>query len=187
MPVLETITQRHAFRALSAEPIADEVLTEITQAGCLAPSCYNNQPWRIIVARGERLTALKTSLAEGNAWAQVAPAIIAMAVRACDDCRLEDGRDYAFYDAGLCAMNMILQATALGLVAHPIAGYSPAKAKKALGIPKDYVLINLIILGRRGESNSLTDWQRAAESGQRERRPVDTTVAFEAWPAAWQT
>jgi nitroreductase len=201
MELLKAISDRRAYRALSPEPLPEDAVRRIVEAGALAPSCYNNQPWRIVVrdvpvltdgpqdgapslARGDALPpdALREALAEGNAWATRAPLIIAVAVRASDDCRLEDGRDYALFDAGLCAMNMMIQATAEGIVAHPIAGYNPKKAKAALGIPADYVLAVLIVVGKHGDPEApdappLKEWQLKGETAPRQRKPLGE-VAF---------
>jgi len=205
MKLLKAISDRRAYRALSPDPLPDDAVRRIVEAGTLAPSCYNNQPWRIVLhdvpvmtdgaqagapslARGNEqpLDALLESLSEGNAWATRAPLIVAVAVRASDDCRLEDGRDYALFDAGLCAMNMMIQATAEGLVAHPIAGYNPKKAKAALGIPKDHVLITLVVVAWRGSAEAgddglLAPWQKESESSARDRKPFGERVSMDRW------
>ena len=190
MGLLKAIDERKAFRALKTVALPKEALDNIIAAGMLAPSCYNNQPWRVVVSTGSSLEALKASLAEGNIWATRAPAILAVAAKESDDCRLEDGRDYALFDAGLCAMNMITQATAEGLVAHPIAGYNPKKAKAALGIPADHVLITLIILASKGEpkgedASLLKDWQLEREKGERLRKPAGETAFLDTWGQGW--
>jgi nitroreductase len=132
------------------------------------------------------LDALKASLAEGNAWASRAPAIIALAARECDDCRQDEGREYALFDAGLCAMAMMVQASAEGLVAHPIAGYNPKKAKAALGIPADFILITLIVVAHRGDPDSpdgalLKDWQRERDKGERQRKSLSDIAYRDRW------
>jgi nitroreductase len=190
MGLLKEIDERRAFRALRTTALTQEALDNIIRAGTYAPSCYNNQPWRVVVSTGSSLEALKASLSEGNVWATRAPAILAVAVKESDDCRLEDGRDYALFDAGLCAMNMMTQASAEGLVAHPIAGYNPKKAKAALGIPADHVLITLIILARKGElegedASLLKDWQLERDRGSRQRKPVAETAFRDNWGQGW--
>jgi len=182
LKIIDAIGNRRSLRKLSSEPIDKELLQNLILAGNLAPSCYNNQPWKVLVCQNELLAELKTTLSEGNAWAQVAPAIIALAVRASDDCRLEEGRDYAYFDTGLFAMNLMTQASASGLIAHPIAGYNPAKAKKILQIPKDYVLLCLIIVARPGTDSSLSDWQQKAESAERNRKAAADYAAWGSWP-----
>ncbi len=186
MSMLPALTERRARRALSAEPLPEGALGLILEAGTLAPSCYNNQPWRLVASAlgDESLPALRAALAPGNAWALVAPAIVAIAVREADDCRLDDGRDYALLDAGLCAMALMTQATALGLIAHPIAGFSPKKAKAALGVPADHVLPVLVVLARPGGPEALAalePWQRDAEAAPRERRSLGEVAFRGSW------
>jgi nitroreductase len=186
MEILRELSERRAYRAISDEPVPEGALERIARAGTLAPSCYNNQPWRVVVSSGESLGALKASLAEGNAWASRAPAIIALAARESDDCRQDEGRDYALFDAGLCAMAMIAQSGAEGLVGHPIAGYNAKKAKAALGIPAEFILITLIVVARRGNPDSpdgalLKDWQLERDKGDRQRKSLGETAFKERW------
>jgi nitroreductase len=184
MDIINAISARRANRFLSTEALPEGAAKRIVEAGHLAPSCFNNQPWNIsAVSSEETLTALRAALSETNAWASRAPMIIAVAVRASDDCRLDDGRDYALFDAGLCAMNMMSQATAEGLVAHPIAGYNPKKAKAAIGLDKDYVLAVLLIVARRSEGDLEADtvlmpWQKTGESAPRNRKPLEDVARF---------
>ena len=61
---------------------------------------------------------------------------------------------------------LILRATELGLVAHPIAGFSPQKTREILGIPEDYKVVTLIIVGKHSKrlspylSEKQVDWER---------------------------
>lgn len=199
MELLRVLAERRSYRFLSPEPLPAGAARRIVEAGTLSPSCFNNQPWRIVAAGRQEgpggdadeatLEALKAALSDGNAWARAAPLIIAIAVRASDDCRLDDGRDYALFDAGLCAMGMLVQASSEGLVAHPIAGYNPKKAKSALGIPSDYVLAALIVVGRRNPGDSdddpiLSASQKASEKGPRVRKPLAEVASFGRWDLA---
>lgn len=196
MDILQQLAERRSYRYLSPEPLPTGAAHRIVEAGTLSPSCYNNQPWRIVAAGRQEgaggeadeatLEALKAALSDGNSWARAAPLIIAIAVRASDDCRLDDGRDYALFDAGLCAMGMMVQASAEGLIAHPIAGFNPKKAKSALGIPSDYVLATLLIVGRRkaGDADDdplLSASQKASEKGPRVRKPLTEVASFGHW------
>ena len=92
MGLLKEIDERRAYRALKTQAVPNDALKNIIAAGTYAPSCYNNQPWRVVASTGASLGALKASLSEGNVWANRAPAILAVAVKESDDCRLEDGR-----------------------------------------------------------------------------------------------
>jgi nitroreductase len=73
---------------------------------------------------------------------------------------------------------MILRATELGLVAHPIAGYSPRKTREILGIPDDIDVIALIIVGKHTDKINpvLSDKQVEAEKKRPERMAIDEFV-----------
>ena len=50
-----------------------------------------------------------------------------------------------------------LQAAALGLATHQMAGFDPEAAQKAFGIPEEYALGTVIALGYQGEPAALGD------------------------------
>jgi nitroreductase len=182
MPLITQIEKRRANRALSEIPIPRETLMRMAEAAHFAPSCANSQPWRIvIVSDREKLAALKASLSPGNYWAQKAPAIAAFVTSPDWDARLDHGRDYAFFDLGMAAMNFQLQGVEEGLFVHPIAGFDPSVAKQALGIPEGAVLLTLIILGFPGDSSQLNEKHLAGEKSERSRKPLEEIVGFDSW------
>jgi len=174
-PLIQT---RRAYRALSEEPVARAVLDRLVEAAHLAPSCSNNQPWRFVVAHGEALERVKAALPGGNYWAKRAPAIIALASHRDLDCKLSDARDYFLFGCGMATGMLMIQATQMGLVAHPIAGYDPLAVKEALAIPSEYVLITLIVIGKRGDARTLSDKHRERELGPRDRKPLSAVLAW---------
>jgi len=186
MHVSDAIDRRRAYRMISPQPLSEDDIHELLEAIRLAPSCFNHQPWRVTVAMGEDLSKVKEGLSRGNAWATTAPAIMAVAAKPADDCRLGDGRDYYLFSTGLAIGQMLLRATELGIVAHPIAGYKPSAVKEALGIPNDHVLITLVILGRHGDDDSLlSDEQRERERTRPERKPPEENFFRERWGYPW--
>lgn len=176
------IAVRRAKRALRPDPIPQEDITRLIEAAHLAPSCFNNQPWRFVVAQGEKLEEVKKALPGGNYWALKAPAIVAVASHPDLDCRLSDHRDYFLFDCGLAVGFLMVQATQIGLVAHPIAGYDPLAVKRALGIPEDYILITLVVLGWPGDPADLSEKHRELELGPRIRRPLAEVLGWNAFP-----
>ena len=178
MPLLPAISERHSKRAIAADPLPRETVARLLEAATLAPSCFNNQPWRLIAVTGDKLEALRASFTEGNKWATRAPLVVAFATKPSLDCRSDAGRDYAFFDLGMAAMSFMLQANHEGLIAHPIAGYAAAKAAKAIELEADLVLVTLVVVGKSGDESLLAEWQLAREHGGRERKPL-AEVAFE--------
>lgn len=182
MSILNAIEKRRAARALDEKPIPRETLERLAKAAHLAPSCMNNQPWRIVVvADPVPLAALKETLSPGNYWARKAPAIAAFITSLDWDARLEGGRDYAFFDLGMAAMAFQLQAVSEGLIAHPIAGFNPAAAKIVLGVPEEAVLVTLVVLGFPGDPSGLNEKHLASERSERTRKPIEEVSAFDAW------
>lgn len=183
MDVAEAVDARRARRVLSERSVEDEKLGTLVRAVRLSASCFNNQPWRLVFCIGqESLGAVKGALAKGNAWATRAPMIIAVAAKVQDDCHLSDERNYFLFDCGLAIGQLELQATELGLVAHPIAGFDPLRVKAVLGIPEDYTVITLVICGYPGTDDSLlSDKQKEAETQRPERKPKGENIFLDRW------
>lgn len=183
MEVAEAVDLRRARRILSEKAVEPEKVRLLAKAARLSASCFNNQPWRLVFCVGQgSLASVRGALSKGNAWATKAPLIIAVAARAPDDCQLSDGRDYFLFDCGLAIGQLELQAAELGLIAHPIAGYDPAKARAALGIPDDHIVITLVICGYPGSDDSLlSEKQRGSEKQRPERKPVGDNFFVDRW------
>ncbi|MFA5468258.1 MAG: nitroreductase family protein [Sphaerochaetaceae bacterium] len=181
MSLIKAIENRRAYRALSEKPIPREVLLHLVDAAHLAPSSGNNQPWRIITVVDEPyLSRLKESLSGGNYWALKAPAITAFITDPAWSLRLKE-REYALFELGMAAMNYQLQGVEEGLYVHPIAGFSSTKAKAALGMAEEALLLTLIILGYPGDSSDLSDKHKAQERAPQVRKPLDQISAFNQW------
>ena len=87
----------------------------------------------------------------------------------------------ALYDLGAAASYMTLQASALGLAAHQMAGFDADKARRALRIPEDYVMGAAIALGYQGDPATLPNEKLIQqEIAPRTRKPLDEIV-FEEW------
>lgn len=173
MEVIQAINRRRAYRSLAPLKVTETLIHDLAGAVLLAPSCYNNQPWRFVfVYDPEALRKMHEALSPGNEWAHAASLIIAVFSRKEDDCIIKD-REYHQFDCGLSVGFLILRATELGLVAHPIAGYSPKKTRENLNIPEEYQVITLIIVGKRAETLSpiLSEKQVEWEKSRPERKP----------------
>ncbi len=175
MDVHAAIETRRATRSLDPVEITPDLVRDLASHARLSPSCSNNQPWRFVfVFEPEKLEAMKPVFSEGNRWCQAASLIVAVFSRKDDDCIVKD-REYHQFDAGLATAFLILRATELGLVAHPIAGYSPKKTRAVLGIPEEYQVITLVLVGKRSASPNpvLSPEQLKAETTRPERLPFE--------------
>jgi nitroreductase len=178
--VIQAINERRAFRSLEPVKITEDLIRDLSRSAQLAPSCFNNQPCRFVfIYDSEALKEMQAALSPGNEWAYAASLIIAVFSRREDDCIIKD-REYHQFDCGLSAGFLILRATELGLVAHPIAGFSPKKTKEILHIPEEYKVITLIIAGRHSEKISpvLSEKQVEWEKERPERLPQEKVAHF---------
>ena len=91
-------------------------------------------------------------------------------------------REYYLFDLGMAVSAMQLQATELGLVAHPIAGFDPAARKKTLGIPEENTLLVLITVGKKSENMSLlTEGQKSGEKDRPPRLPLENIYSVDTY------
>lgn len=178
MDVKEVIEKRRAYRSLEPVEITKELIKNLGEAVIIAPSCFNNQPWRFVfVYETDALKKMHATLSKGNEWAYSASMIIAVFSKKDSDC-LVKGREYYLFDTGMATAFLILRATELGLVAHPIAGYNEDGVKKALGITDDMTVITLVMVGKHSDSISpvLSDKQIEAEKKRPERFSMEKVV-----------
>jgi nitroreductase len=175
MEVKKAIEERRAYRSLDPVKITDKLIKELTRSAGLSASCFNKQPWRFVFVHDKAmLEKLFSAMSKGNEWTQRASMIIAVYSKKELDCVVK-GREYYLFDTGMATALLILRATELGLVAHPIAGYDEEKAKQILGIPRDMTLITLINVGKHANEihDVLSEEQAEAERRRPERFPFE--------------
>jgi nitroreductase len=180
--LLEAIDRRRAYRGLSDRDIDGAAVERIMRAATYAPSCFNKQSWRFLVARsGEARAKVVEALSGANYWAKHAPMFVLVVTKPEFDCNLEDRRQYALFDVGMASMNLQLQAVEEGLIAHPMAGFDDVALKRAFGIPEDYILITVITVGHPGDPDGLNEKHLAAERSERTRKPEHEVISYDEW------
>ncbi len=178
MEVKEAIKKRRAYRSLLPVKITEDLIIDLAECAQITASCFNNQPWRyIFVYDKDVLLKMHEALSAGNEWAKKASMIIVVLGKKEDDCIIRD-RFYYQFDIGMATGAIILRATELGLVAHPIAGYSPKKTREIFGIPENIDVITLVIVGKHSDKIDpiLTEKQIEAEKERPIRKKLDEFV-----------
>ena len=182
-PIHELLAERWSPRAFSEEPVSDEELGSLLEAARWAPSCYNEQPWRFVVAprsETEGFERLASCLVEGNSWARSAPILLLSVARLTFE-RNGAANRHALHDVGLAVENLVLQAQALGLSTHQMAGFDVERARQTLGVPDGFEPVCMIAVGHRAEPDTLPDALRERELAPRSRKPLDDLVFAGAW------
>jgi len=185
MDVKEAIKTRRAYRSLAPVEITEELIRDLAECAALSASCFNNQPWRFIfVYDAAVLERMRDVMSRGNEWTFDASMIIVVLSKREYDCVIRE-REYYLFDVGMATAFMILRATELGLVAHPIAGYSPRKTREVLGIPEEMDVVTLVNVGRHADTISpvLSEDQVAAETERPERLPFEDIAFLNRYPA----
>ena len=179
MEIKEGIESRRAYRSLDPVIITDELVQDLAKYAGLAPSCFNKQPWRFVfVYDREMLNTLFAVMSKGNRWTQNASLIIAVFSEKELDCIVKE-REYFLFDTGMAAGFLILRATELGLVAHPIAGFDEDEVKRILQIPEHMRVITLIICGvKSGVPSPLLNEKMAEAEAKRPSRLKFEEIAF---------
>jgi nitroreductase len=181
--VLPIFHQRWSARSFSDRDVSPAELRKVFEAAHWAASSNNEQPWRFIMGTRNSLTYQKIfeSLVDFNkSWAGSAPVLI-LGVAGTRFTHNGAANGYALYDLGAAASYLTLQAAALGMTTHQMAGYDHEAARKALEIPEDYVLGSVIALGYQGEPGALgSDQLIERELSVRSRKPLSELV-FSAW------
>ena len=138
------------------------------EAARWAASSYNGQPWYFIVATKDDAANYKRILdcfVEFNqGWAKSAPVLALSVAKLKFDHNGEPNR-HAFHDVGQAAATLALQADALGLAVHQMAGILPDKAREIFEIPEGYEAVAGLAIGYPGDPNHLPDHLKATRSG----------------------
>ncbi len=172
LAVQPLILNRWSPRSFAEQSVLEKELLAILEAARWAPSCFNEQPWRFIVARTKPdLDRMRECLAEKNrSWADRAPMLIA--VISAPDFAL-NGRPNRWngFDAGTAWGYLALEANSRGLIAHAMGGFSQQKIREQFGVPEAWGIHAVVALGYRGPVAQLLPELQALEQPN-DRRPL---------------
>jgi nitroreductase len=183
-PIHSLIGERWSPRAFADRPVEQEKLRSLFEAARWAASSYNGQPWYFIVATKndpENYKRVLDCFVEFNqGWAKNAPVLAVSVAKLKFEHNGEPNR-HAFHDVGQAAATLAIQAEALGLAVHQMAGILPDKAREIFAIPEGYEAVAGIAIGYPGEAHTLPDQLKERELAPRERKALDSFVFTAKW------
>lgn len=141
------INKRFSVRSYSSQKVDKQLLLEILEAGRLAPSAVNYQPWHfIVITEEEDLKSIHEVY--HRTWFREAPVVIAV----CADHSLSwkrktDGKDFADVDVAIAIDHLILKATELNLGTCWVCNFNVEMARQKLELPDHVEPIALIPIG----------------------------------------
>ena len=170
MNVSEAIRLKRAVRNFTSEPLPEEVVHAILNAGRRSQSSKNSQPWHFIAIRDK---AILQALSECGTWAgHLAGAALGVAILTPDPAE----KFQTMFDAGQAAAFMQLEAWELGVGSCPASIYEPEKARQLLGFSQDLHLRIALSFGYPADESKLTG--TPVKGG---RRAFDEAVHWEKW------
>lgn len=191
--LLLALSQRRATRAFDPEEVDEESRELLWRAVSVAPSHGNAQAVRLLVpASIEQRESLVAALSDGNReWAGGAPLLVAMGALTAHEREVtnRDGsaRETWGLHAGIALGNLMTQATAMGLVAHPMAGFDEEAVRSVFGAPADVRIVTVVAIGWPGEPDTLPEELRQREGGRQQRLPLDVLVVDGQWESRHAT
>jgi nitroreductase len=147
MDVLEAIRTRRSVRDYTPEPVPDELLREVLQAGVASASGGNVQPWGFVVVQAPERVAGLRSLAPGIIGQPTAIVVICLDRERARKLGGAGGEQAAWLDIGLATQNLLLAAHGLGLGACPIGSFHSRGVCTFLDLPPAVKPILLLALG----------------------------------------
>jgi nitroreductase len=156
-PIETLFLKRWSPRSFSDKPVTEADLMRLLEAARWAPSTYNEQEWRYVYATrsSKHWSKVFNLLVPANqAWCKDAGALMLVISKKTFAKNGKPNPVHTF-DAGLSAMSLMLQATAMGLIAHGMAGFDRDKAKADLKFSDDYQPEAMIAIGWPGDPADL--------------------------------
>ena len=169
MSFLDLANKRSSVRGYDPEPPDDPTLNKVLEAGRIAPSAANLQPWHFVVIRdrGQREALQEAYKKE---WFWKAPVIIVVCVEPSKAWTRQDGKNYAAGDGAIAMDHMTLCAADLGLGTCWVGAFDPAKVKSILGLPDGVEPLVMTPLGKP-----------AAPCLPKKRKALDQIVHYDRW------
>ena len=150
MTVMQAIEARRSIRHYTDQPVTDEELLAVLEAGRLAPSARNLQGWHFTAVRDASLRGALCTACNGQQMVAEAPA--ALVVWADGERMMGCGQSAATIDCSIALSFMLLRATELGLGSCWLGAFDQNAVKQLLGLPKEAVVVAVSPLGHPAET-----------------------------------
>ncbi len=162
---------RYSYRSYDpSRPVEKEKLLRILEAGRMAPSAANRQPWTFVVVESAEMRA-KIHGCYAAPWFADAPVVLVVKGRLSEAwVRRSDGYNALETDLSIAMDHMILAATDEGLATCWIAAFDPEKLRKALALSEDEQVYAITPIGYAGDDISA----RRVKS----RKPLEEIVKY---------
>ncbi|MBN2035865.1 MAG: nitroreductase family protein [Chitinispirillaceae bacterium] len=168
MDFIDLAKKRFSVRDYLDRPVPDEVLERVLEAGRLAPSACNSQPWVFIVF-GEKDSRRQLEGVYKKEWFMRAPVILAVCCDRSVSWHRKDGKDFGDIDVAIALDHITLAAAEAGLGTCWVGNFDPEVARQLLRLPQHIDPVAFTPLGypgphaepkkNRKELHEITCWE----------------------------
>ena len=165
MTFIENMYSRRSIRKFTDEPVSEELLFKILEAGRLSPSATNTQPWHFIVARGRKEKEACT-FGGFNRFA-VDASFVVVGVYKKSEAVMER---YSLMDVTIALQSMVIAGWAQGVGSCWMGAFDENNLRKTLNLPADARIVGAIAFGMPAETPK-----------QPPKKTLDEIVHFDEW------
>ncbi len=175
IPIHPLVASRWSPRGFADQPIDPKTVLSLFEAARWSASCFNEQPWRFVVATRDNPEQfgriLATLVPKNQEWAKGAWLLGISAGKKTFSHNGSPNR-FGIHDAGAALANLMIEATAAGLHVHAMGGFDAARARTEFGIPEDFDIGAAFAIGYLAPGQ---------EPGERSRKPIDEILFGTTW------
>ncbi len=170
MEFYEVVKRRRSIRKYKTTPVEEDKIARVLEAGRLAPSAANRQPWHFIVVKNPKVKE-ELRKAYNRDWFVNAPVIVVVCADPTKAWKRADGEEFWKVDAAIAMEHIVLAATNEGLGTCWICAFNEAEVKKVLRIPEHIRIVAMTPLGYPDEvKGEVTD-----------RKPMNEILHYDGW------
>jgi len=157
MEAIKALLNRRSIRRYTSDPVSEEVILELINAGMHAPTARNYQPWHFIVVDDREIL---DNLAIAHPYAKMLKEAT-LAILVCGDKLIQEAEGYIIQDCSAATQNIMLAAYANGLGSVWLGMYPREermqKVSELLKLPDHILPVSLISIGYPNENREAPD------------------------------
>jgi len=176
MDMFEAVQKRCSVRAYLPDPVPKDALERILEAGRLAPSAMNLQPWHFIVVMDQQKREAISAGRFAHFLSQTPVVIVGCGNRSASP-------KGCVVDTTIALENMVLVATGEGIGTCWIGSFDEEHVKVLLKIPEDFTVVAMLAVGYPREKPTLME---RAIRFFRQRRDMEEIVSAEEFGKPFQ-
>ena len=148
----ELIVKRKSIKQFDDENLSNQEIISLFEAARRAPSAFNEQPWRFIVAsknNAKEFNAILETISEKNKdWAKSSSLLIIVLSKKFSSKTGKPNRHY-LYDTASAVANLTFQALTINLSVHQMGGFDMGKVIQEFLVPEDFEPAVILAIGKK--------------------------------------